>query len=173
MRDSPAAADLTPDSFLTPFIIGVTGHMKLPAEKTETLREKLRVFFRWLQAGEEENFAGLGPGLGLKDTPIVLLSSMAPGVDQIAAGVAREAEFRFRVSPLPFPPEQYLRSNTFTKAGDAEKAALGAGKCRMCVIPSLNLVALRICDEDRDRFNDHTFLNHLLTPEKATAKANP
>ncbi|MEZ5386677.1 MAG: hypothetical protein R3F13_14290 [Prosthecobacter sp.] len=125
MRDSPAADAPPPDSFLTPFIIGVTGHMKLPREKTEALREKLRVFFRWLQAEEEESFDGLGPGLGLKDTPVVLLSSMAPGVDQIAAGVAREAEFRFRVvSPLPFPPEQYLRSTTFTSASDAEKAAL-------------------------------------------------
>lgn len=144
--------------------------MKLPGEKTEALREKLRVFFRWLQAEEEESF----DGLGLKDTPVVLLSSMAPSVDQIAAGGAQEPEFRFRVvSPLLFPPEQYLCSTTFTKAGDAEKAALGAGKCRMYVIPSLNLMALRICDEDRDRFNDHTFLNHLFTAEKATAKAKP
>ena len=48
--------------------------------------------------------------------------------------------------------------------------ALGAGKCRMYIIPSLNLVALRMCDEERDRFNDHTFLHHLLPAEKATTK---
>jgi len=42
-------------------------------------------------------------------------------------------------------------------------AALGAGKCRMYVIPSLNMVALRQGDSKVDRFNDNTFLSLLLT----------
>jgi len=42
-------------------------------------------------------------------------------------------------------------------------AALGAGKCRMYVIPSLNMVTLRQGDSRVDRFNDNTFLNLLLT----------
>jgi len=42
-------------------------------------------------------------------------------------------------------------------------AALGAGKCRMYVIPSLNMVALRQGDSRVDRFNDNTFLSLLLT----------
>jgi CubicO group peptidase (beta-lactamase class C family) len=41
-------------------------------------------------------------------------------------------------------------------------AALGAGKCRMYVIPSLKLVALRQGDSDRDRFEDNAFLGLLL-----------
>ena len=41
-------------------------------------------------------------------------------------------------------------------------AALGAGKCRMYVIPSLNMVALRQGDSKGDRFNDNTFLSLLL-----------
>ena len=41
-------------------------------------------------------------------------------------------------------------------------AALGAGKCRMYVIPSLNMVALRQGDSKRDRFSDHVFLSILL-----------
>jgi CubicO group peptidase (beta-lactamase class C family) len=42
-------------------------------------------------------------------------------------------------------------------------AALGAGKCRMYVIPSLNMVALRQGDNKGDRFDDNTFLSLLLT----------
>jgi CubicO group peptidase (beta-lactamase class C family) len=44
-------------------------------------------------------------------------------------------------------------------------AALGAGKCRMYVIPSLNMVALRQGDTRTDRFDDNTFLSLLLTGE--------
>ena len=49
--------------------------------------------------------------------------------------------------------------------------ALGAGKCRMYVIPSLDIVALRMCDEERDRFNDNTFLHLLLTAGKSVAES--
>ena len=42
-------------------------------------------------------------------------------------------------------------------------AALGAGKCRMYVIPSLKMVVLRQGDTARDRFVDNTFLSLLLT----------
>ncbi|TWU57116.1 Beta-lactamase [Rubripirellula reticaptiva] len=48
-------------------------------------------------------------------------------------------------------------------------AALGAGKCRMYVIPSLKLVALRQGDSDRDRFEDNTFLSLLLAGQAAEA----
>jgi CubicO group peptidase (beta-lactamase class C family) len=41
-------------------------------------------------------------------------------------------------------------------------AALGAGKCRMYVFPSLNLVLLRQGDTEGDRFDDNTFLALLL-----------
>lgn len=42
-------------------------------------------------------------------------------------------------------------------------AALGAGKCRMYMIPSLQMVVLRQADTPRDRFDDNTFLGLLLT----------
>lgn len=42
-------------------------------------------------------------------------------------------------------------------------AALGAGKCRMYVIPSLKIVAVRQGDSEEDRFDDNTFLSLLLT----------
>ena len=49
-------------------------------------------------------------------------------------------------------------------------AALGAGKCRMYVIPSLNMVALRMGDSERDRFSDDTFLRLLLTADTPVVK---
>jgi len=51
-------------------------------------------------------------------------------------------------------------------------AALGAGKCRMYVIPSLNMVALRQGDNKVDRFDDNTFLSLLLTGKRTAAKAS-
>ena len=42
-------------------------------------------------------------------------------------------------------------------------AALGAGKCRMYVIPSLKMVVVRQADSQVDRFDDNTFLSLLLT----------
>ena len=42
-------------------------------------------------------------------------------------------------------------------------AALGAGKCRMYVIPSLKMVVVRQADSQGDRFDDNTFLSLLLT----------
>ena len=42
-------------------------------------------------------------------------------------------------------------------------AALGAGKCRMYVVPSLKMVVVRQADNKADRFDDNTFLSLLLT----------
>jgi CubicO group peptidase (beta-lactamase class C family) len=42
-------------------------------------------------------------------------------------------------------------------------AALGAGKCRMYVIPSLEMVVVRQADNQSDRFDDNMFLSLLLT----------
>ena len=48
-------------------------------------------------------------------------------------------------------------------------AALGAGKCRMYVIPSRNMVALRQGDSQGDRYWDSTFLSLLLTGDATAA----
>jgi CubicO group peptidase (beta-lactamase class C family) len=42
-------------------------------------------------------------------------------------------------------------------------AALGAGKCRLYVIPSFDMVVLRQGDSRDDRYVDHHFLSLLLT----------
>ena len=57
-----------------------------------------------------------------RHTPLVLLSSLAPGADQLAAEVAREHGVRL-VVPLPFPPEVYAQSSGFAKR-DAARVKL-------------------------------------------------
>jgi CubicO group peptidase (beta-lactamase class C family) len=46
-------------------------------------------------------------------------------------------------------------------------AALGAGKCRMYIIPSLEMVVVRQADRKADRFEDNTFLSLLLTGQSS------
>jgi CubicO group peptidase (beta-lactamase class C family) len=43
-------------------------------------------------------------------------------------------------------------------------AALGAGKNRMYMIPQLDMVVLRMTEEENDQFVDHEFLKALLKP---------
>ncbi|MCX6876533.1 MAG: hypothetical protein NTW21_22395 [Verrucomicrobia bacterium] len=117
------------------FIIGVTGNMDpVPQagakDPFEHVKEPIRKLFRYLR-GVEGSRAGLDSllahadfaaglegwqGLGV-DTPIVLLTSLAPGADTLAAQVALEEEFvklKFHVrAPLPFPKEHYPKASTF------------------------------------------------------------
>ncbi|MCA9012694.1 MAG: hypothetical protein KDB01_23240, partial [Planctomycetaceae bacterium] len=64
-----------------------------------------------------ERFFAEWPGLG--ETPIVVLSSLAPGADQIVAKVALQPEFAndyFRLMcPLPVPLEMYRQASTFVR----------------------------------------------------------
>jgi hypothetical protein len=61
------------------------------------------------------------------------------------------------------------KSNPGDKAGwiyrDGHRdmfAALGAGKTRMYMIPSLKMVVVRQCDKEQDRYQDDAFLALLL-----------
>lgn len=57
------------------------------------------------------------PGLG--DTPIVVMTNLAPGADTLAAHLASEKRFQnagFHVrAPLPFPPDLYRDASTFVR----------------------------------------------------------
>ncbi|TWU02201.1 hypothetical protein [Stieleria varia] len=57
---------------------------------------------------------------GLDDIPIIVLSSLAPGADQLVAQVALEPEFRdngFTLRcPLPFPVNVYRTASTFVRS---------------------------------------------------------
>jgi len=122
---------LRPLPFKSPaVVIGVTGNMDPLPDSVERIKKSLREFFRFLRAtqpGEAKvplplahpEFAcGLEEWRGLdRKTPIVLLTSLARGVDCLVAEVALEPEFvgrNFHVqAPLPFPPADYREASTF------------------------------------------------------------
>jgi hypothetical protein len=58
----------------------------------------------------------------------------------------------------PGSPGGFMYHNGFTEI----IGALGAGKNRMYIIPSLNAVILRQTLQERDDYDDHTFLSFLL-----------
>ena len=112
------------------FVIGITGHLD-PNGDTDEISETLASLFRFLKNGaavEREFFDRLpcrdhAPGLeqwpGLADTPILVLTSLAPGADTLAAEVALRPEFSeagFQVlAPLPFPARFFVHSSSFVK----------------------------------------------------------
>lgn len=113
------------------FIVGITGHRDVPKEDEEAIIERLERIFRWMRADRSQLFNPLDfseiesatagkslepiAGLGLKETPIIVLSSLAPGADSIAAeAVLRSKVPDLRVrAPLPFPKELFTRSSSF------------------------------------------------------------
>lgn len=74
-------------------IVGVTGHRMLREAELPGLRAQVQAFFLDLRAR-------------YPDLPLVLLSSLAEGSDQLAAQVALELGVRV-IAPLPMPIEQY------------------------------------------------------------------
>lgn len=118
------------------FVVGVTGNMDPLAmgvdgrDLHEELRDSVRRVFRFLRGGKDavrelrSSLAHEGFGKGFEDwkgledsTPVIVLSSLAPGADSMVADVALEPEFtngKFHVqAPLPFPPEVYKDASTF------------------------------------------------------------
>ena len=77
-----------------------------------------------------QDWPGLGgdPNEPNKRIPIVVLSSLAPGADQLVAEVALEPEFQqagFHLRcPLPFPMDLYRQASTFVRQEDADKERL-------------------------------------------------
>ena len=77
----------------TSLVVGITGHRNLDASTIPALKAQLRTFFVDLAA----RYSHL---------PVVLLSSLAAGSDQLAAEVALELGLRV-VAPLPLPVVLY------------------------------------------------------------------
>lgn len=74
-------------------VIGVTGHRKLRSEDVAALQARVREFLLQMQAHYPE-------------LPLVLLSSMAQGSDQLVAQVALDLGLRV-IAPLPLPLDLY------------------------------------------------------------------
>jgi hypothetical protein len=136
--------------FMPAFVVGVTGHIDLDPAYRDRIREDIKRVFAWLRASPEKydrnrDDIDLGPGLGLKNTPIILLSSLAPGADQWVVEAAGEVEPPPRVlAPLPFLKEQYLQVSTFKVNGILKDEA--ASKF-LAEFPDENVFVVRLPDE--------------------------
>jgi hypothetical protein len=99
---APAAPDgFTQASGLpaVPIVIGVVGHRGIRPDQREALKQTLKEIF--------DQFKRAYP-----KTPLVVLSALAEGADQVAARAALDAGAFVR-APLPFPPEIYRQSTSF------------------------------------------------------------
>jgi hypothetical protein len=112
----------TPTISLAPLIIGVTSHRNLVEAETAQLRERVRVLF--VQLKNE-----------FPELPLVVLSALAEGGDQLVAREALEAGARL-VAPLPLPPVAFKRDFT-SDASRAEFEAL----CAQASVIQLPLLA--------------------------------
>ncbi|MEO8747445.1 MAG: hypothetical protein ABI379_07295 [Rhodanobacter sp.] len=86
------------NAVVTPLIIGVTSHRNIPADEFEAIRQCVRNFFSRMQRE-------------LPTMPMVLLSALAEGGDQLVAQEALAAGARL-VAPLPLPLKLYLEDFT-------------------------------------------------------------
>jgi hypothetical protein len=82
-----------------PLIIGVTGHRDLRTGDMGALRREIRATLARIRT----DYLGSD-----SDTPLIVMSSLAEGADQLVASVALE-QGALLVSPLPMPAEEYRR----------------------------------------------------------------
>ncbi len=100
-----------------PLVIGVTGHRDLCETDIPRLRMELHAIFRRLDDNyanppsrlermQRQFFSGMAARKRPGATPMIVLSALAEGADQLVAQVATERGLRV-IAPLPLPPEQY------------------------------------------------------------------
>jgi hypothetical protein len=89
-----STGNVAPNAGPLPILVAVTGHRDLRDEDRVGLQSRVREVITELHKE-------------LPHTPLVLLSSLAEGADQLVAGVALAMGIRLHV-PLPMPKDQYL-----------------------------------------------------------------
>jgi hypothetical protein len=138
------------DAFQPAFIVGVTGHMDLDPTHRERIKADIRRIFTWLRAplrkrDKSKNDPTLGPGLALKNTPIMLLSCLAPGADQWVVEAAQEIDPNLHVlAPLPFLKDQYLQASTFKRNSVTKDETASAF---LEAFPDENVFVVRLLEE--------------------------
>ena len=101
-----------------PLVVGVSGHIDIKAP--ERVREKLAAFWETLR-----ELAG-------KDTPVLLLTSIARGADHLATESCRSRGVKYCVV-LPFAEEEYRKDFAEGQAAaDFEEDLAGAYKVMTC-----------------------------------------
>ena len=137
------------DFFKPAFIVGVTGNVDLDPAHRDRVETEVKRIFAWLRASRDhdtnEDNTALGPSLNLKDTPIILLSSLAPGADQWVAEAAMKMDPPVLVlAPLPFLKDQYLEGSTFKRDGVMRDEA---SSTFLAKFPDENVFVVRLVDE--------------------------
>jgi hypothetical protein len=84
---------------LVPLVIGVTGHRDLRIQDASTLEREVGAIITRLRRDYLSDNS---------ETPLILLSALAEGADQIVADVALKHGVRL-IAPLPMPPDEYRR----------------------------------------------------------------
>ena len=145
-----SSPSLPGNSFKPAFIVGVTGYMDLDPSQRERIKAQVKRIFVWLRAPprkRDKNNADptLGGGLALKNTPIILLSSLAPGADQWVAQTAQEMDPPLCVlAPLPFLKDQYLEAPTFKRDGITKDEVVSEF---LAAFPDEDVFVVRLHDE--------------------------
>ena len=122
---------------LTPLIVGVTSHRNLAAGEIDLLREQVRDFFASLRREFPE-------------LPLIVLSALAEGGDQLVAEVALEAGARL-VAPLPLPPAAYAEDfgSAASRTGFAELSAR-AQVIQLPLLPRNTAAGIAVPGSQRD-----------------------
>jgi hypothetical protein len=124
--------------------------MDLDPTHRERIKAEIKRIFAWLRApsckhDKNEGDPTLGLGLGLKNTPIILLSSLAPGADQWVVETAQEMDPPLCVlAPLPFLKDQYLEASTFKRDGITKDEAASEF---LAAFPDEDVFVVRLLDE--------------------------
>lgn len=138
------------DFFKPAFIVGAIGHMDLDPAHRDRVKAEVKRIFSWLRASprkrdKSENNTSLGPGLDLKNTPIILLSSLAPGADQWVVEAAQEMDPPIRaLASIPFLKDQYLEASTFKRDGVTKDEAASRF---LADFPDEDVFVVRLRDE--------------------------
>jgi len=106
---------------MIPLVVGVTSHRDIAAGEVDAIRTRVREFFALLQAA-------------FPQLPIVLLSSLAEGGDQLVAREALACGARL-MAPLPLPPDLYL--DDFDDAAVRETFHALCGEAEVVLLPRL------------------------------------
>jgi hypothetical protein len=121
-----------------PLVIGVTSHRNMAVDEIEPVRERIRDFLDQLKRDY--------PGL-----PLIMLSALAEGGDQLAAREALAVGARL-IAPLPLPPQTYAEDfgDPAVRAGFNELCGR-AEILQMPLLPGNTQAGIAVHGEPRDR----------------------
>ena len=121
-----------------PLVIGVTSHRNIPAHEIDSIRQRVREFFAQLQRDFPE-------------LPLVVLSALAEGGDQLVAQEALAAGARL-IAPLPLPHKLYAEDFHDPQVhATFESLCARAQVINLPLLPSNSAQGIRNSGPQRDR----------------------